>query len=1344
MPTVTETQDIGSSSVKWRNVYAKSFGAMSGTSISVTGDANIGGSLTVTGPSTFNGNVTTGTSSTVTISNTAASTSNSTGALQVKGGILALKASRFADNVVFVTTATHTGKVTFSEATAATQTGTTASATFAGGIYVAKASRFAGTIWVGGNVVGSGDGSFAGNLSVTGTGTIGSTLSVTGASTFNNDTTTTGVATFNGNVVINSSASADSLTVGSLVVSGNTSLINTANTSTLLPSSNNTYNIGSDALKYASIYATTLNGELNGNASSADKWKTPRTLTIGNKSNSVDGTGDKTWALQETLIRAGNEFNFTSDGMSSIWFNYRSQSGTNTGTKITTYNFGNGQTSTADVWVTAQGFQAKSIWAGLTTDTVECTSGVRSTAGIFKMFAQNNANGNRGIWVDAHGSDTSGKTVVQVDKDNNVNFYGYLNGEAQSSERTRYVVCLDTRADAIAPQDLTAITTGVRFDFKQKSITGLTASYSGIMSYRPYSSAGDWTGGPAHQVGFDENGLHWRKSTNSTTWGTWYDIFTLDKTLGTANGGTGATSFTANRLVRSQADGTLIAGHHYADASKVAIGQTSEPNYTFAVNGSTYIGGTLYLKGTTYTINGGTATLGSVTAYSATPFIANYASNPNGKIKFSTRAGTSTLSSTGTVTYETAAVDNWISIYTQTPCIKRTYAIAGDINSSCTTTYNSYPTRLWFKLYSYNNTNATKLTYNENYYLPAVTPNRTDNGSYDILTSKNTVTVAQGGTGKTSWTQWGVVYASASTTLTNTAAGTAGYLLQGNGAAAPDWVSPLTFMRVFSRSDVGTSPNFDNPGFNGFFEVRHSSETTGETGTRPFNGYAGMLTMKTSDNIAMLQLAGSDADGWWIRGGQGSNITLSGIVWQRLVVADSNSYDISITGNAATATKATQDGSGNTITNKYFQIYNTSYQGGSNSVTVNDLANQGPAYGMIYSATDNPIGSATWVHVLNLAWSKANTSWIGQIALHTDGSTMYFRGNGTSAISGKGWNTVLSSNNYSSYALPLSGGTLTGPLHIFPGNNGNWTEGIRIHAASDLWTSIVLCDSANTENNGTSANTWSIHNNEGNFYISRNGSSGSDSAIMQCVNNVWSFSGTVSANISGNAYSATTLAIDNTANRASCLQFMQRSDGVDSPSATWYQIIKMNHLTGDTYFKRTLAFEFWTHNIWTNLAVGDGNYSTWKKVWVEGNSVTSAVWNDYAEYRASACQDPGRVVFENGDDTLSATTKRLQHFAGVVSDTWGFAQGETAIAKTPLAVAGRVLVYTYRDRDLYQPGDCVCAAPGGTVDIMTREEIVMYPDRIVGTVSCVPTYEEWGSGDRPAVKVNNRIWIKVK
>ena len=187
--------------------------------------------------------------------------------------------------------------------------------------------------------------------------------------------------------------------------------------------------------------------------------------------------------------------------------------------------------------------------------------------------------------------------------------------------------------------------------------------------------------------------------------------------------------------------------------------------------------------------------------------------------------------------------------------------------------------------------------------------------------------------------------------------------------------------------------------------------------------------------------------------------------------------------------------------------------------------------------------------------------------------------------------------------------------------------------------------------------------------------------------------------------------------------------------------LQMSNSSGPQYAFQCRAgtTDLYIHHYNTN-----GSWNSGWRIWRAGDSVTGAVWNDYAEYRESNCEEPGRVLIENGDDTLSAASERLQPFAGIVSDTWGFCQGETEKAKTPIAVAGRVLAYPYRNRDEYKPGDCVCAAPNGTVDIMTREEVMMYPDRIVGTVSCIPDYEEWGQGDRPAAKVDGRIWVKVK
>lgn len=145
---------------------------------------------------------------------------------------------------------------------------------------------------------------------------------------------------------------------------------------------------------------------------------------------------------------------------------------------------------------------------------------------------------------------------------------------------------------------------------------------------------------------------------------------------------------------------------------------------------------------------------------------------------------------------------------------------------------------------------------------------------------------------------------------------------------------------------------------------------------------------------------------------------------------------------------------------------------------------------------------------------------------------------------------------------------------------------------------------------------------------------------------------------------------------------------------------------------------------------------------IRAGQVYGAVWNDYAEYRQTKeCIQPGYCVIETGKGDLIKSSERLQPGANIVSDTFGFAIGETEQTKTPLAVSGRVLAYPYEDRDSYQAGDPVCSGPNGTISKMTREEVREYPDRIIGTVSEIPDYEVWGTGN---VKVNNRIWIKVK
>lgn len=132
-----------------------------------------------------------------------------------------------------------------------------------------------------------------------------------------------------------------------------------------------------------------------------------------------------------------------------------------------------------------------------------------------------------------------------------------------------------------------------------------------------------------------------------------------------------------------------------------------------------------------------------------------------------------------------------------------------------------------------------------------------------------------------------------------------------------------------------------------------------------------------------------------------------------------------------------------------------------------------------------------------------------------------------------------------------------------------------------------------------------------------------------------------------------------------------------------------------------------------------------------------AAWNDFAEFRKTDAES-GEVVCEVGDGSLVKSNERLQAGAAVISDTYGMIIGPDEEGYQPIAVAGRVLVYPNTE-ETFKAGDCVCSGPDGTVSVMTREEIKEYPDRILGTVSEIPTYDNWNG-----IMVNGRIWIKVK
>lgn len=151
-----------------------------------------------------------------------------------------------------------------------------------------------------------------------------------------------------------------------------------------------------------------------------------------------------------------------------------------------------------------------------------------------------------------------------------------------------------------------------------------------------------------------------------------------------------------------------------------------------------------------------------------------------------------------------------------------------------------------------------------------------------------------------------------------------------------------------------------------------------------------------------------------------------------------------------------------------------------------------------------------------------------------------------------------------------------------------------------------------------------------------------------------------------------------------------------------------------------------------------------------GTQIWGAVWNDYAEFRETKSPiEPGRCIIETGNGDLVLSTERLQNGAEIVSDTYGFAIGQTEKCNTPIASNGRVLAYLYEDTAIAKCniGQPVCSGPNGTVSIMTNKEARDYPWKIIGTISEIPNYDKWQIGElenNQFIEVNNRIWIRIR
>ena len=303
------------------------------------------------------------------------------------------------------------------------------------------------------------------------------------------------------------------------------------------------------------------------------------------------------------------------------------------------------------------------------------------------------------------------------------------------------------------------------------------------------------------------------------------------------------------------------------------------------------------------------------------------------------------------------------------------------------------------------------------------------------------------------------------------------------------------------------------------------------------------------------------------------------------------------------------------------------------------------------AAKVNDTPTTAWWHIIRC--NHANTSgYYTDLAIPFNATSIYYKRITSGAVQNSGWVRVLDALNYSSYAIPKSGGTM----------------------------------SAGTSQIQRAGSSVSWYQGRTNAFIRINSYSGYNAIYsMKTTNGDWS-----------------------------C--------GVHSSDRLYWTYIT------DTNFNSS------TNTATAQMYLTSAGYLYAPRIY-------KAVWNDYAEFRQAKTEEPGRVVIEGKFGIMELSTARLQPGGNIISDTYGDAMGQTEKCKTPIAVAGRVLAYTYEDKEIYELGDAVCTGPNGTVSKMTREEIREWPDRIIGTVSEIPTYETWGQEN---IKVNGRIWIKVK
>ena len=263
------------------------------------------------------------------------------------------------------------------------------------------------------------------------------------------------------------------------------------------------------------------------------------------------------------------------------------------------------------------------------------------------------------------------------------------------------------------------------------------------------------------------------------------------------------------------------------------------------------------------------------------------------------------------------------------------------------------------------------------------------------------------------------------------ASGTWNIAISGNAATATSATTSTSTTNPTFSGDSVNKADITTRTDSGFYET--DTGTTAEGWPRNDGAWQHMIasTHSNDSNYYSMQLAGGFySQQWYMRNTNGNGSTS----WSELLTSASyNSYAPSLTGTGA---------SGNWAINVTGNAATTSQRAFSGDIST---TGQGRFTGWYSGGAAT--GAATEVGVSGgqsyiLGYNRDTSTYI-PLNISTSGANMSFNGSAINVTSGalqQGGNQVLHAGNYNSYALPLSGGTISGVLS-FPQNPVGTTYG---------------------------------------------------------------------------------------------------------------------------------------------------------------------------------------------------------------------------------------------------------------------------------------------------------------